>query len=338
MKALFISNDNASDDKLTDANTSYFRILIPKTYLEQAGHTIDFQATPPRYNGNYPADLLDWTVEWPETVLVERMLDPNRVRKMRLNGARRIVLTFDDNYRLMPKYSRANEFWKRALPGWLEALPLVDEVVVPSLKLVSDFRSLCKKITYLPNFHDPRLFETEGHKYDRPTIGWGGSEQHLQSWTGAGLIPALKSALADHPHWQLVIFSGMVSEFLDNAGVRHVRRPWVDFQQWPGEVKGFDIGLAPLHGDYDDRRSFLKCLEYGLAGVPFIASDAEPYRGKVQGGFLVGRREREWREALECLMMDSVERRARATEGLFWASQYTMDKNIAAYERVLWPS
>ena len=336
MNALFISNDNPPGAN-SDANTSYFRILIPMAYLLEAGHQIIHQPTPPRLRDGVLVDTLDWTLEVPETVLVERMIDPDRVKKLRHAGARRVVLTFDDNYLLLPQYSSANKFWKQALPGFLAALPLVDLVIVPSEKLADDFRHRCKKIRVVPNFHDGKLWDQpaidNGKLY---TLGWGGSEQHLQSWTGSKIFPALKEVLSQRPEWQLVIYGAMFGPLFEGAGIPVTVRDWVPFERWPGEVRGFDIGLAPLSGDYDMRRSFLKPLEYGLAGIPFIATDAAPYAGKVKGGLLVRNFKDRWQEALETLMDSQGVRSSMGTDAKIWADDYRMDRNVACYEEVLW--
>lgn len=337
MKALFVSNDNPPSADRSDANTSYFRVLIPMTYLIAAGHEITHQATPPRMRTGHWVDTLDWTGDFPETVLIERMISPERVRMLRLNGARRIVLTFDDNYTLLPAYSSVAKFWKAWLPPFLEALPLVDEIIVPSRKLADDFRHRCRKITVLPNFHDPQLWEQPQRQNAKPTIGWGGSEQHLQSWSHSKIVPALKNVLRRHPDWQLVIYAPILDDFFRGAEIDADIRQWVTFERWPAEVMGFDIGLAPLAGDYDRRRSFLKPLEYAYSRVPFIATDDAPYHDLVRGGLLVRNRPQDWEEALECLITSETARRSMVALGRPWAENYMMDKRVADYEQVLWP-
>ena len=335
MKALFISNDSPPEAGYGAANTSYFRILIPMAFLIGAGHDITHQAVPPVFNKGVMVDTIDWKQDIPETVLVERMIWPERVKMLRLAGAKRIVLTFDDNYQLLPSYSAVTPFWKRALPGFLSALPLVDEIIVPSKKLANDFRAYNPHITYVPNYLDHRLWDGERRVNDKLTIGWGGSEQHLQSWTGSSIVPGLRRVLEARPNWQLVVYCPIVAEHLRKQNLPVEDRSWVSFEQWPSEVRGFDIGLAPLHGDYDRRRSFLKVCEYGLSGVPFIATDDDPYKD-VMGGVKVRNRSQSWGETLETLMDNEWGRMSLAHAGRAWAEGFRMDRNVDVYERVLW--
>lgn len=331
-RALFIS----SDDKDKSPNSSIFRIGLPALYLKRANHQIDLQNVPYIEHAHHgEIEAIDWT-DIPEVVLVERTMSRSRLKMLRLAGARRVVLTFDDNYALIPEDAVAYDYWRGHLVEWLEVLSLVDLVIVPSRQLKRDFEKRCREIQVVPNYHDPELWTAERPTYDHKVLGWGGSAEHELSWERSGIVPALAKVMPRHPDWKLHLhgYTGMGA--LLEAGVSFELHPWANIATWAQSVRGFDVGLAPLYGPYDARRSNLKVLEYGLAGVPFVASDSAPYRDDGSpGGRLVLNRY-DWERQLEALMSDGVERAKLGTCGQAWAQTYTMDKGVAVYEKLLW--
>jgi hypothetical protein len=78
-----------------------------------------------------------------------------------------------------------------------------------------------------------------------------------------------------------------------------VFQPGVPPEMWPSIVKAFDIGVAPLTGLYDQRRSWLKGMEYSLAGIPWVATAGEPYKDIADLGVLVENHIDVWEYALE---------------------------------------
>lgn len=331
--ALFISSDDLKSGEL---NTSLFRIAIPGKYLKLAGHTIRYQSVPPITHAYYgDVDQIDYS-DIPEVVVVERTATPDRIRLLRLAGARRVILTFDDNYALMPRYSLASEYWRRNLSTWLEALPLFDLVIVPSQKLVNDFGHRCKQIQLVPNYHDPELWAQPRPTFDHKVLGWGGSMQHLQSWMQSGILPAIRALLKKYPEWKLHLHGYTGVQDLALAGIPFEVFPWQTLDGWATSVRGFDIGLAPLHGDYDARRSNLKVLEYGLAEVPYAATRSVPYLDDSSPGGILVDRPTHWVEILELLMTNPDKRAALAKAGREWAEARTMEKHVDMYEKLLW--
>jgi len=112
-------------------------------------------------------------------------------------------------------------------------------------------------------------------------------------------------------------------------------QPGVMPQNWPKIVQTFDIGVAPLFGPYDQRRSWIKGLEYLLAGVPWIATGGEPYTDIKQLGVLVpvGNTEA-WTTALTAKIEHIANEQADAQAKLTIARQWLMDNQLDHYERV----
>lgn len=338
MEALLISAD--TDGR--EANTSRYRILTPAKYLQQAGHTIRLQKNPGWENEaagrTIPVDRgIDYT-QIPEVVLIERNVQPDWIEKLRLAGAKRIIITFDDHYGAMPSQAAAKGWWDKYYSAFLKVLGMADLVIVPSQALVDAHRPYCSNIEYVPNYVDDDLWVDV--KIDEPkekVIGWGGSAEHLESWKLLGLGNALKKVLDEHPDWELHLHSGVAIAMghLLPSGIKFHFGDWMPHTQWPSAMTRFGIGIAPLKGKYDRYRSNLKLVEYGMAKVPWIASSLDPYtRHDVLGGQVI--EEKDWYRTLSELIASEEARKVFADIGHDWAQSYRMSRNVPVYEKILW--
>lgn len=335
MEALFVAGDIGGK---FENNTSQYRIYGPAKYLERAGHSI---ALATGHGASRPHEELGTLVEVDpfdygqvrETVLFERNIFPERVDLLRAAGAKRIIVTFDDHYGLLPASSRSKPFWERNYARFLRALHMVDLVIVPNMRLVKFFGAYAKKIEYLPNYLDPELWPEP--KPDRAKIvGWGGSAQHQETWSNNNLQIAIRNFLKDHPDWRFRCYGLVPADWMRRHGQIEIR-PFVPFLDWPGEVNEFEIGLAPLYGEYDRHRSNLKVLEYQRLGIPWLASHETPYVNPVRfsGGVLV---RNAWLDELYALAGNPNRRRSLGDLGLAESDGYLMSGHTADYERVLW--
>jgi glycosyltransferase involved in cell wall biosynthesis len=325
-------------------NTSLFRIVEPAGELRMASHTINTIAGGTLVAGGphaEEADLIDYS-QITETVLVEREISPDIVRKLRYAGAKRVVLTYDDHYGRMPDWAPRKKYWLTPdrYRNWVEAHAMVDAVMVAGPKLMNIVRPSAPYY-YVPNYLDPkRWFPKERYPTWRSVLGWGGSKEHKASWDRSPLLDALKN-ISKHPRVPTVRVANRVADpFLFDAGVPFQALDWQAPLGWANTVRAFDIGLAPLRGEYDLYRSHLKVLEYAAAGVPWVASDQAPYAG-CQGGILVqtGKREAEhWENAIRILLEDDKFYYELAQRGKIWAQQFMLPQCVPLYEEILWPT
>src|SRR3990167_734146 len=285
--------------------------------------------------------------EVPEVVLVERVITPELVEMLRLAGAKRIVVTFDDHYGLVPTSTTSHSYWKkgekRSLPPFRRALRLVDLAVVPSRNLVSDFNGATQgRIEYLPNFLDPDLWkDLPSRESDKIVIGWGGSLGHIETWRTSKLPQALKFITDEFGEKVEILSCGSVAdEFLAWANVPFKSQEWVKFTDWPKTVARFDIGLAPMDRKYDTFRSNLKLLEYGMASAAYAASYEGAYvTDGSPGGVLVEKNTvSDWYNAIRDLIVDTDTRKRLGQLGRTWAEGYLMPDHVEDYEKVLWPN
>ncbi|MHA2135269.1 MAG: hypothetical protein ACW99J_15520 [Candidatus Thorarchaeota archaeon] len=147
-------------------------------------------------------------------------------------------------------------------------------------------------------------------------IGWGGSLSHIDSFKYSGVIEGMKMLLEENKN---VVFKFCGNEdriqfLLNDLPQEQVwRQPGVSSGDWPQVVSTFDIGIAPLdmrpvpsgtgneHGiySYDERRSWLKCVEYACGGIPFVASNSATYNEFKRYGKMVENTPEAWYEALK---------------------------------------
>jgi len=327
LEALFLQGD-APGEKTA---TSDYRIHIPRKYLQQAGHTIHLRLATWQINGlGQFRDDIDWTEPVPEVVLIERNLTVERVEKLRLAGAKRIICTFDDHYGAMPEIVSAKRYWKQNYPNFLKALSLVDLSVVPSHELVRYFGNY-GKVQFLGNFLDGDCWPEGAASLDSKVIGWGGSSGHAQTWQNLEISRGIGRALVGLPEHRLVIYNDYLQSLIQAP---HDSRPWVSYEAWPQEVSKFGTGIAPLSGQYDRYRSHLKVLEYARTGVPWVATLNYAYYHKPKGGLLIDNDG--WKKALRRICTENSLRRELREEGLAWARDHLMHRNVDRYEQVLW--
>lgn len=339
MEATFIY----ADPQAGPMNTSVYRVIEPASALIEAGHTIHLleggtmQPTGPHAE---EADLIDYS-QIGETVLIEREISPDIVRKLRYAGARRIVLSYDDHYGRMPDWAPRKKFWTwpDRYANWVAAHTMVDAVGVAGPALMNIIKPSAP-YHYLPNFLNAEVWTPRRVYGTEPRVlGWGGSKEHKASWDRSPLLQAL-AELSNHAHLPVVRVANRVADpFLYDAGVPFEAVDWQAQASWANTVRGFDIGLAPLRGEYDQYRSHLKVLEYAAAGVPWVATDGKPYAG-CEGGILVqtGKRESEyWKNAIRILLEDGLFYHELVDRGRAWAQKYMLEQAVPIYEEILWP-
>jgi O-antigen biosynthesis protein len=114
-----------------------------------------------------------------------------------------------------------------------------------------------------------------------------------------------------------------------------------EYQEYPVIPAQFDIGIAPLRDtEFNRNKSWLKIMEYGARGVPYVASDIAPYRRfQIEtngvGGFLAEGKS-DWDVALRHLIEHPAARAKRGEDfERLIREQYGLAGNIWRWEEVL---
>lgn len=183
-------------------------------------------------------------------------------------------------------------------------------------------------------------------------IGWGGSISHVDSWIYSGIVDALDRVFHDFPQARLKFCGGerRLDDLLGRWGDRVIRQPGVTAQDWPVVVSTFDIGVAPLDvrplvppwregaptAAYDERRSWLKGLEYLCAGVPWVGQRSATYADLSGRGTLVDATPDAWYEALALKIRRLADAKKLAADNRRWAmKRLTFEANVNVYGEML---
>jgi len=147
-------------------------------------------------------------------------------------------------------------------------------------------------------------------------IGWGGSLSHVDSFYYSGVLDGMKQLMAERPnvYFKFCGHEKRMDWLLEQLPEKQlIRQGGVSPADWPKVVATFDVGIAPLDMrvredgtgagnegySYDERRSWLKLVEYLCAGVPFVATNAAPYEELGRFGKLTVNTPEAWYEALK---------------------------------------
>jgi len=222
-----------------------------------------------------------------------------------------------------------------AIEAFRERLPQMDAVTVPSERLAKDWAKKAKRIYLLKNCYDqanPNWAKKKG-SLGGFIIGWMGSQSHLSSWEGSGIIPELQGVVRRHSQVKVMVFGDRrIAAMLGLPGDRVLYHDWQSFEEYPNVLRYFDAGVAPLAGEFALRKSDQKiAIDYPLMRIPWVASRFGPYRQEA-GGFLVSQGW-QWGQRLCKLIEDADLCRAKGDEGYRAAQGRSIEIGVEDYLR-----
>ena len=268
-----------------------------------------------------------------------------------------VIADFDDAYDLMPPTNPGHRYWVQGIGQEAGGLPqkidpppltqfkwglkLVHAATVPSQRLADDWRPYTQ-MYYLPNFIELEPYTSVSREtHEGVVIGWGGSLSHMQSFAESGVLAALKRVCRQRPQVRVLIAGDRrVFDLLPLPVEQKLFHPWVAYADWGKVLAKMDIGLAPLYGPYDERRSWIKVLEYMLMRMPWVASEGPAYQPMRSHGWLVKNTTSAWERMLLELVDHLEEYRLEAAQdaylfGLGQSIDENVDKVIGIYSEIL---
>lgn len=335
-------------DKPGEWNSSEWRCAIPARAINQTGRhkaellaIADFSAN----NGTAQSACAD-----ADLIIVQRKLYGPVLAAIQHWKARdkAVVADFDNAYQLIPPNHPHYPFWAQGLderpdgsvislnpPPLKEfqwGLRLVHAVTVPSKRLADDWQAYAN-VQYLPNFIELRNYEfVMPEVHPGIVIGWGGSESHSDSFNGSGALAALQHVCKLRPEVKIKICGARsVYDQLDVPQEQKIFHPWVNYADWPQVLSTFDIGVAPLFGEYDHRRSWIKALEYMVMKIPWVASESPAYNDLRGYGWMVKNTPGAWERVLLDMVDNlSAYKKEAAGEAYVFSIGQNIDENIDA--------
>jgi glycosyltransferase involved in cell wall biosynthesis len=248
------------------------------------------------------------------------------------------VYDIDDDYWNISPENPVYDRWRQpGIIGSLEACVREARVVTtPSPELAEFLRRLNRKVLVLPNMLPAESWPPVKRVVDekRVVLGWGGSASHIPDLRI--LSGVVEQIVAQDPRVEFHCHGLREVPFAKHERI-HVL-PGVPLAEYPGLVATFDIGLVPLLDTQENRRkSDLKVLEYGAAGLPVVASKVALYERSVrqgESGFLVGSA-KDWLKGIRRLVADPELRATAGAAGRRFAESRFIerDQNIGRWER-----
>jgi len=323
----------------------FYRMMEPHRVLSAAGCDvvldIGVQTIQCVWDGS--ANVIDVDPVDADVVVLQRPLSSHLVQAipiMQRHGTA-VVVELDDDFWNMDKRNAA---YRDAQPStspkrnyqWLtRACKMADLVTVstPALaRLVptNKVRVLrnCVPEWYLHAEMDPKAEWSFFEKYTA-IVGWTGSPMtHLVDLKALG--DGLTRAVRNTGSVFFTIGSPDTGPLLGFNGGESAWTPWVEpIDNYPGAIKGFDVGVVPLRmGLFNDAKSYIKGLEYASVGVPFVASAAPEYKylAKMGAGDIAAERH-DWEKKIRRLIDHVDYRQERREEGLLVATERTYENN-----------
>lgn len=273
-------------------NCSQHRCLTPSNALNAAGHVSNLMWLDDfcRIFDRYVVDR----VMSADYIMVQRNAvreDVHQAIDYFRGLGKLIVVDLDDMYAGLPWSNPAFAFWilnaskQSAHPLELlrRGLSKATALTSPSKVILGDWKALIPElqVVWLPNLLCQEWWSNLPVKNDDGwlTLGWGGSVSHYDSWWGSGIREALQVVLSKRKFVRVKICGNdpRIFQQLKVNPRQKVYQEGVPPSEWPKVVATFDAVIAPLYGDYDRRRSWLKAAEGIVAGIPVACTCWEPY-------------------------------------------------------------
>jgi glycosyltransferase involved in cell wall biosynthesis len=270
-----------------------------------------------------PWEVLEGTLPDADVVIIQRPSHPAveaLVRYFVKHGIK-VVVDIDDRFDSVPVNNMAWEYYRqdpRALQILRQTLANATAVTVST----PDLQELHNGILIencIPNWY---LDIPDDHD---DIVGWAGSlSVHKDDLTvvGSGIGLALRDA-----EWEFRVV-GVAEGVKGELGLPYTpaETGWLAINQYPYAVAKLGIGIAPiLDNRFNRAKSWLKALEYGALGVPFIASDMPEYRRLGIG--MLAANPRQWKGMLTALMKDPAMREDMRLAGRACARKWTFEGN-----------
>lgn len=191
------------------------------------------------------------------------------------------VFSLDDLITEIPEkssvYKRHQGLFRNARARLRKALSLSDRMIVTTRPLADAYADMIDDIRVIPNRLQGDVWlplESKRRVSGKPRVGWVGAQQH-----GGDLeiiIDVVKQT-ADKLDW---VFMGMCPQELRPL-VKEYHLDWVSYDQYPQKMASLnlDIAVAPLEiHRFNEAKSNLRLLEYGVLGWPVVCTDITPYQ------------------------------------------------------------
>lgn len=331
---------------LAPSGQAEYRVSAPLRALDRLGLAQTASACEPwpgRERAPTPAELARLA---PDVLYAQATIDDVRLRgylaAARFNPDITRVFSLDDRVSDIPAYNAAHRSLPREKVAERMALALAhsDRLIVSTAPLAELYGPQVADTRIVPNRLEKALWLDAAarpkppRKSPRPRVGWAGALQHGGD---LALVVPLVEALAGEVDW---VFFGMIPAGCERF-VAEFHPPVKPYAAYPAKLANLDLdlALAPLEINlFNEAKSNLRLLEYGIFGWPVIASDILPYRSDDAPVCRVPNRPQAWIAAVRERLAEREALRAEGRRLEAWVrARYLLEDHAQEWLEALSP-
>ena len=217
----------------------------------------------------------------PEEVWLTHRTDVIEAESLKTARARgtRIVHDIDDLVWNVPDDNPNIVYERIRSPNLKKFLPFVDCVTVSTEPIQESLSKWGIESVVLPNClipHDWMGLTPQRRVGHLPRVGWAGQTGVHKA--DLALLNSIMEELDGEVEW---VFLGDAPELIGNSRIGTQVSPMVTIQDFPQALANLnlDVALAPLaYNEFNEAKSDIRILQYGILGYPVIATDIYPHR------------------------------------------------------------
>lgn len=229
----------------------------------------------------------------------------------------------DDILNIDPDNTVPYQIYAPLVDGTRQNISAADVVTVSTPKLAEYISSINKNVVVLRNCVSRELVNQVRPRSGQLTVGWAGSMFHQQDWHG--MPERLRDFHARVPYAQF----HMIGADYTRGLVPTRTTGWSTIDRYYSALD-FDIGIAPIvRTPFNERKSWIKLLEYAALGIPAVATNAGQYDEWIEhgvNGFLVAN-DADWVEYL-VMLSDVGYRTSASTYAREKADKFTIERQF----------
>ncbi len=288
-----------------------YRVIQPFDALSIAGlQQSEYYRVGPA-NIKMSVDLLEIARLKPDTLVVQAAINDLQMHLVEqvseyLPDVFRIF-TMDDLITDVPTKSSAyrdnQRYFKDVRKRLRKVLSKCNRLIVTTQPLADAFSDMINNVRVIPNrlVKDKWVnLKSQRQTGDKPRVGWVGAQQHQGDLE---IIYEVVKQTAEEVDW---VFMGMCpNEIKPYAKEYH---KFVSIDQYPERMASLnlDLAVAPLEvNSFNEAKSNLRLLEYGVLGWPVVCTDIYPYQSYDAPVTKVNNVTDEWVNAIRMHVNDS---------------------------------
>jgi len=240
----------------------------------------------------------------PDSIVFQRQLEWNQIEVIEwaknISKAFRVFELDDLITNLPPQSAHRPSIAPDIAERLKKALKLCDRFVVSTEPMARAYGRMCDEVVVVANRLEKSrwLGLAPGRREGKPRVGWAGAIGHRGD---LALLAGVVRATAKEVDW---VFFGMCPDALKPYVAEF--HGWVPLHDYAQKLASLDLDLAvaPLeHHPFNEAKSNLRLLEYGVLGYPVVCTDILPYQGDLPV-VRVRNRHRDWVRAIRDMVAD----------------------------------